>query len=412
MFLSNLRFAFTSLASNRIRSFLTMLGIIIGVFAVTVLTSIGEGVRQEVSAQVESLGSNVVIILPGKIDTSGGSGGGFGGGVLGVSTLTDADLKALRTAIPEIEDIDGITFMVGVAANGNLQASNAILMGAGTSLDSLLGRKQASGRWISQTDIDQLAKVTVLDWLSARALFPDLSAEQILGQKITLLQQQFVVIGVDERSKDANSLFSSFNPLDNRVTIPLSTAQLLGQTDRLNRMLVRISSSAKVDAATNRIRQELMSLHGGTEDFTVMTQEEILKTFNNVFGILTNAVAGIAAISLIVGGIGIMNIMLVAVAERTREIGIRKAVGATDGHILTQFLIESTVLGFLGGLLGLGLSVVATLVISARLNIPTLISFQSVAMAMGISIGAGVLFGVVPAFRAARKNPVEALRYE
>jgi putative ABC transport system permease protein len=156
----------------------------------------------------------------------------------------------------------------------------------------------------------------------------------------------------------------------------------------------------------------MLALHGGEEDFTLITQQDILNTFNSIFSLLTNGVAGIAAISLLVGGIGIMNIMLVAVAERTREIGIRKALGATDGQILAQFLIEAVVLSILGGLLGLGLSALAARVIEARLDIPAQLTVTAVVLALGISAGAGIVFGVVPALRAARKNPVEALRYE
>ena len=409
MWLSNIGFAFISLASNKMRSTLTMLGILIGVFAVTVLMSISQGLRQEVSAQIEGLGSNVVVIVPGKLDPSGGS---FGSGVLGISTLTNSDLSALRASISEIESVDAITYLAGVASNGSIQAGQAILVGAGPHVDSMLGRKQAYGRWINQADVEISAKVVVLDWLSAQTLFPNLPLGSIVGQFVTIFQQQFEVVGVDAQPKDAGSVFASFDPFENRVSIPLSIAQALGKTDRVNRILVRIKSTTEVTQTITRIRQELLARHGGIEDFTVLTQEEILKTFDSVFGILTNAVAGIAAISLIVGGIGIMNIMLVAVAERTKEIGIRKAVGATDGQILVQFLIESTILGFLGGLAGLGLSVLATLVLDLRLKIPTQITLQSVVLAVGISIGAGIIFGVVPALRAARKNPVEALRYE
>jgi putative ABC transport system permease protein len=341
------------------------------------------------------------------------SGGGFGGGgALGISTLTNSDAADLKARVPEIESMDSIVFLGGTASYDNRQASQAILIGTGIEVDDLLGRTLTAGRGITADDLARQARVVKLDWLAAQALFPDIAPVDAVGRRVTIMQSEFEVVGVVAQTTDAKSMFSSFNPLDNRIAIPLTTAQSLGQTDRVNRILIRVRSSAKVDSTRTQIEQALLSLHGGEEDFTVFTQSDLLKTFNSVFSILTNAVAGIAAISLIVGGIGIMNIMLVAVAERTREIGIRKAVGATDADILTQFLIESASLGLLGGAIGLGLSVLAGFIIDKQLEIPSRITTASVVLALGISISAGLIFGVVPALRAARKNPVEALRYE
>ena len=409
MWINNIRFAFLSLASNKMRSALTMLGILIGVFAVTVLMSISQGVRHEVSSQMEGLGSNVVLVFPGKLDDSVS---GLSGGLFGTSTITNADLDWLRTSIEEIDSIDGITFLGGIASVRTIQASQSLLMSAGSEADNMLGRKLAFGRGISPADIQSSARVVVLDWLPAQTLFPEIVAEDILGNSIFIQQQQFEVIGIGAQTTDINSMFANFNPFDNRITIPLSTGQAIENTDRLNRLVIRFKSDYAVNLAIDHVKEELLMLHGGTEDFSILTQEELLKTFNSIFGILTNAIAGIAAISLVVGGIGIMNIMLVAVAERTKEIGIRKALGATDGNILFQFLIESTIIGLLGGLIGLGLSQLATIAITFGLEISSEITPQSILLAVGISLGAGIIFGVFPALNAARKNPVEALRHE
>jgi putative ABC transport system permease protein len=407
VFFNNFLFALRSLSSNKARSALTMLGVLIGVFAVAVLTSISQGVRQEVSTEVQDLGSNVVLVIPGKVDPQSGFGSS-----LGVSRLIEADMTALKADIPQIDAIDGIIYTGAQVENGQIQDNQSVVVGVGPDIDSLLGRKQAAGHWITQEDLDSKANVVVLDWLAAQALFPNSDPASIIGQKVEIAQQDFEIIGVDAETREISSLFSSFNPLSNRVSIPRTTAEAMVNNYNLDRFLVRIKSTDEVNSTVEIMRQKLIALHNGVEDFSIMTQDQILSTFNNIFGILTNAITGIAAISLLVGGLGIMNIMLVAVAERTKEIGIRKALGATDAQILQQFLFESVTLGLLGGLLGLGLSIAATYAIKYYLDIPGSITPEVIVLALGISIGSGIIFGVIPALRAARKKPVEALRYE
>jgi putative ABC transport system permease protein len=409
MWFSSIGFAFTSLKANKLRSALTMLGVLIGVFTVTVLMSISQGAKQGVSSEIEGLGSNVLIIFPGKLDTTGA---GYSGGLVGISSLTNADVANLPSAVDEIESIDASMFPGGLASNGTISASQSLIFGAGPDVDGLLGRKQAYGRWINQNDIDTNARVAVLDWITSKTLFPTESPETVVGQTITVYQQQFVVIGVDAETKDSESVFASLYPMANRVSIPLSTAQLITNTDRVNRILVRIGSTSEVQQAVKDITTELSKLHGGADDFTIMTQEDLVHTFDNVFGILNKAALGTGVVSLIVGGIGIMNIMLVAVTERTKEIGIRKAIGATDRQILVQFLIEAATLGLLGGFSGLGLSYLTTDIIDRYFNIPAVITVQSVILALAISVAAGIIFGIIPAMNAARKKPVEALHYE
>ena len=409
MWFSSIGFAFTSLKANKLRSALTMLGVLIGVFTVTVLMAISQGAKQGVSSEVEGLGSNVLIVFPGKLETNGS---GYSGGLVGISPLTNNDVAMLPSAVGEIDSIDASLFPGGLASNGTLLATQSLLFAAGPRVDGLLGHKQAYGRWINQNDIDTNARVAVLDWLTSKILFPTEYPDTIVGKTITIYQQEFVVIGIDEETKGSESVFASFYPMDNRVSIPLSTAQLITNTDRVNRILVRITSTSEIPQAVADITTELTKLHNGADDFTIMTQEDLVHTFDSIFGILNNAAIGTGVISLIVGGIGIMNIMLVAVSERTREIGIRKAIGATDKQILVQFLIEAATLGLLGGFAGLGLSYLTTRIIDRYFNVPTVITVQSVILALAISVAAGIIFGIIPAMSAARKKPVEALHYE
>ncbi|MDP3965129.1 MAG: ABC transporter permease [bacterium] len=400
-----------SIWNNKLRSFLTMLGIIIGVFAVMTLMSIGEGVRDDVSSSIEGLGSNIVMVVPGNVNSEE-SGGFTPGSVVGVSPLTSEDVTAVRSRVDHIQHLDA-----GTIVTGNLQSSdgrpvNAFVVGTGTSLGQILEKKIAAGRWLNQEDIDVKARVAVLDSVPQQALFPDLSPEETIGQRVIILQEEITVVGVGESLPNTDSLLSSSTPLDTMVAIPLTLAQELQGSERVDRIFISVTDTDLVEETVTQTEEVLLDQHKGEKNFSVLTQEDLLEIFNEVLGIITQAIGGIAAISLIVGGIGIMNIMLVAVSERTKEIGIRKAVGATDGNILSQFLIEASALSLFGGLIGFLLSVIVSTVVERYFNIPTAITVKAILLAVGISIGVGIIFGIAPATKAAKKNPIDALRYE
>lgn len=408
MIFPHLRLSISSLRANKLRSFLTMLGIIIGVFSVITLISIGEGVRSEVGKQIDNFGSNLIMVIPGKIDAEEGINPAT---LAGQSTLTMNDRDTIDS-IDGLLDTDAVTLVSGVAMRDDKQSLGSFIVGAGLHLEELMSKHVEYGRWFEQDDLDNAANVVVVDYVVKENLFPDEEAESVIGQKITIVKKELEVIGIMEKQEETDSFLSGSTPFDNLIAIPNSLSFEINDNELLHRIFTRAENSEIVDEKIEEIKSALLENHEGLEDFSVLTQEDMLNLFNDVLAIITSAIGGIAAISLIVGGIGIMNIMLVSVTERTKEIGIRKAVGATDGNILVQFLIEASLLSLLGGLVGFILSYGVSLIIDYNFGIPTAITLEAILMAVGISIGVGIIFGIAPATKAARKNPIEALRYE
>ncbi|MGC4855815.1 ABC transporter permease [Micromonospora sp. DT4] len=387
------RVALDALRANRLRSSLTMLGVIIGVASVVLLVAIGAGTKQKVEQQVEGLGSNLLLIVPGKIEV---------GTAPVVSPLTLKDADAVSRVVGDPERV-AVTVASGATARAGARSDFTTVQGVLETTPTVFTRSLARGRYLTGTDVDTSRRVSVLGGSVARALFPD---RDPLGQQVTLAGVRFRVIGV-------------FAPLgqslgvdrDDEVHVPVTAAQRLWGTQRVDGIAVKAPDRERIDELGERIVAELNRRHPDTE-FSAVTQQQILGVLGDILGVLTGVLAAIAGISLLVGGVGVSNIMLVSVRERTREIGLRKAVGARPRDIGVQFLLEAVLLTTIGGLTGMALGVGTALLVDALSPIPAAITWWSLALAFGVSAAVGIVFGVVPAQRAGRLDPVVALRAE
>ena len=411
------RLALRGLSGNRLRSALTMLGIMIGVGAVILLVAVGNGTQVQVAKQVESLGSNLIYVYPSSARASGVSQG-FGTG----QSLTQADLTALNdhTQTPDVTTAIPVTGANGILTYGS-QNWFAPVTGTNQDFAQVRDYQMSQGAFFTSSEVLGSTKVAVIGQTVVDNLFsgdPSLA----IGKTIEIRRVPFRVIGTFA-SKGSAGLGNQ----DNVVVIPISAAQnyLLGSTGTtISSIILQASSSNSINSAEQEASNVLLSRHHISDpslaDFTMQSQQDVLNSYSQITGSLTLLLGAIAAISLVVGGIGIMNIMLVTVTERTREIGIRKAIGATRRDILLQFLIESMVLSGLGGILGIGAGVgLAALLGGGSLRLgsvatlpPPIVSSSSVLLAFCVSVGIGLFFGIYPANRAATLHPIEALRYE
>jgi putative ABC transport system permease protein len=403
----NIRIALRALTANKLRSILTMLGIIIGVGAVVALLAIGEGATASITTSVEGLGSNLVSVTPGRLfQREGGSQN---------ARLYYSDYEALAANGVNMDRIaPGYQTLATVKYAGKDTQINV----SGVTQDYLQVRAYtvAEGRSITRSDRSRNAQVAVLGAQTAKDLFGNLDP---LGRRIKINSITFEVIGVL-----AEKGSGGFGRADDLVLVPLETGyvKLFGAAAEVNnrRLLTEISISASSPEAVNDVMAQanflLRKLHGlapGTDDdFTVISQSQFLTTLNTISTTLTIFLGAIAAISLLVGGIGIMNIMLVSVTERTREIGLRKAVGAKRSTILVQFLVETVTLSVIGGLLGVGLGAAIAYTFTALDLITASLTLDTIALAFFFAVAVGVFFGLYPAVRASRLRPIEALRYE
>jgi putative ABC transport system permease protein len=410
-----LALAISGLSANRLRSALTMLGILIGVAAVIVLVAVGNGTSVQVQKQIQSLGANIITIFPSN-QRVGGVSQGFGTG----QTLTQADVDALddKSQAPDI-----VTAIPIAQANGIMvyQNQNWFAQTSGSTPDFPQVRNYdiSAGAMFTASDVNNSAKVVVIGQTVVDNLFGG-DFNSAIGQSIKINRQSFRVIGTFA-SKGSSGLGNQ----DNVAVVPITAAWAYlsgGRGKNIGQIVVEATDASTVSAAQSEATQILLNRHDigdpSQADFTTQSQQDIQNTLGQITGILTLVLGAIAAISLVVGGIGIMNIMLVTVTERTREIGIRKAIGARRSDILLQFLIESMFLSGSGGILGIvvgaGLSTyLAT--IASRISTsfpPPVVSIPSVLLAFGVSVGIGLFFGIYPANRAAILKPIEALRYE
>lgn len=410
MMYENIKMALRSIGANKLRAFLTMLGIIIGVGSVVTINSIGQGLQSQVAKQVTDLGSNIVFVTPGKIiaDKKDGKQGGFNPSAsIGTSTLTLDDVETVRKT-EHVANVTYLALLSGIANHNGTQDSSALLIATTPSYpDVLQSQKIDSGRFIK--DVDLNANVVVLGAAARDNLIgKDASA---LDQTIEIRQTQFKVIGV-LKSTDSGGSFGGPS-LDDAIYLPTGSAKTLTKTDlSIYRIGTKVDDSKNVDATVAKIKSTIKKAHGDQEDFSVLTQKDLLSTINTILTALTGAIAAIASISLLVGGIGIMNMMLVTVTERTREIGLRKALGATSMMVLFQFLIEAVVLTVLGGLIGVGLALIGGNAAGSLIKVTPVFTNSVIAMAFGISAAVGIIFGIAPAVKAARMKPIDALRYE
>ncbi len=399
-FVESFRIALKALNANKVRSALTMLGVIIGVAAVILLVAIGSGVQQEITGQIEGLGSNLLFVFPGNFSGGGGGGGGAGGPGAEIRqrfNLDDAQLVQRRLGAEAI--VVPVVQGPAVLKAGN-RTLRTTLSGANQDGDQVFNADYVVGRHYNRSEYSAAARVVMLGATPASELFP---GQNPVGRELTINGERFTVIGqLTERGGTLSG------DQDNQIFMPTTTAQrLLGSRD-LSSIIIKANDPERIDLVKAQTQQVLRPKF--QDEFTVFTQEQTLGILSSLLGTLTVMLAGIAGISLLVGGIGIMNIMLVSVSERTREIGIRKAVGARTHDILSQFVIEAVVLSVAGGLIGISLGWAGAAALTRF--VPTEVTWWAVTMAFFFSAAVGIFFGVYPAWKASRLDPIEALRYE
>ncbi len=389
--MQSVQMAFKSIMGNKMRSFLTMLGIIIGVIAVVVLVSIGQGANQTVSSSIEKLGTNLLTV---NINTRRNN------------PVTFKSLEELRQ-LEEIAQVSPVSMSSGTLKAGLQQYEDGSLLATTPGYDLIRNYTLMEGRFLTGPDVNNRSFVAVLGQEAAQELFGSAHAA---GLSFTFQGFPFTVVGVLEEI--GSSMAGSG---DNLVIIPFTVGERLFQRKGISSVYISAVSSQRVaqaEEAVTAFMDKLMVGASSSTTYNIYNQTSMLETLSSATSTLTMMLGGIAAISLLVGGIGIMNIMLVSVSERTREIGIRKAIGASRRNILSQFLVEALTVSLLGGVLGLGISLMATRLMGPLLNMQLSVSPLVAMLAVGFSLVIGVVFGLYPANKASRLLPVEALRHE
>jgi len=409
--LDTLRTGLEAVRTHRLRSALTVLGIMIGITAVVLTVGLGQGAQDQVSSEINSLGTNLLTVSPGSTTSSSGVRGGFGS----ASTLTESDAAALssKTVAPDIHAVAAVvSSSETLTDSANSTNWTSTVNGTTPSWSTIRGRTVTQGRFLDNQDVADHTAVAVLGSDTAAELFGGIDP---VGETINVNGVPLTVIGVLNTVGDSSSTTGSDQ--DDQVVVPISTAtQRIFGTSSLSSILLQATSNGTLGAAYQEADKELLALHGITAaseaDFTIASSASLVSTATSVDHTLTILLGGVAAISLLVGGIGVMNIMLVSVTERIREIGLRKALGATPPLIRRQFLLEASVLGLTGGALGVALAAIGAAVLPQALGYPITLSGVAIGGALVIAIAIGLVFGVYPASRAARMAPIDALRSE
>lgn len=397
----------SSVRTAKLRSFWTMLGVIIGVSSVIMVVAIGEGIKQEISGQIHHMGDDLITVRPAQLHGSTGLGSNGANLLSGLNisgSLSEKDVMTVdRTR--GVTASAPLTITTGSVKNGNVTYDKGFVIGTTEDLPSLLNQSVEFGAFLTYDDIG--SNVAVIGQKVATDLFDE---DVPLGQSFMFHDQKFIVRGIF--NKFDTTPLSEQADFNSAIFIPNDVAESISKNTAPTYEILAKGSAGNTSGVAASINSALKKSHGGQNNFSVAEGNQNVGSGSEILDLLTRLIAGVAAISLLVGGIGIMNVMLVSVAERMHEIGIRKAVGATNGQILIQFMIESSVLSLAGGVIGIALSYFIDLILRLTTDLKPVISLRVVIVATGVSLLVGVVFGSVPALKAARKDPIEALRSE
>ena len=408
--ISDLKIALSNLRTARWRSFLTMLGIIVGIASVVTVFSLGEGLKRQLLGQIDELGTDLITVRPGKLVSRGDSGQVDSLNplaLLGTTTLSEQDVIALQrsSSLQAVLPMSLITNTARSSNEPNREINDAFIIGTTAELPQLIKHRIPYGEFFTAEQQDR--NYAVIGSSVAARLFNELNP---VGQSVNLAGGDFVVRGVFEPF--SSGIFSTIGAdLNNALFIPYDSAKKVTQgRSQIFQILVQKKPGIGLESAVASTRGVLLVTHQGREDFSVLRQEELLDISSGIINLAAGFISAVAAISLLVGGVGIMNVLLAGVSERTREIGIRKAIGATNRQILQQYLMEGVVLSFVGSLVGLGVALAANFLLRVYTSLKPVISPSIILVAVGVAFAIGVIFSAAPAFKAARKDPIDALR--